>query len=353
MFAPWCTESFFAYAEFHLTRYALVIYRDRMRTILTAVEDFGEQVLSATFSISQTPLMADRVPPELFEHIIHCLTLHLRWELFTKEHRQILGKWSLVSRHWAKHCRPFIFHTLTICSKEDAQMLLQLSSSFVDGCYPLGYYVTMLFLRQRLPSPPWTHFIYLSVAASLMTNIRKIDVTIEPETSSFQATEFRSTQSGLPKSYPHRWSGLAGIELTLSNFRFRAFRDIIIALDSINTNEISLRGLSWEIEDNDSQTPPDVPASVFATRWNHNTILMTLTITACTAAWPFMWYILTARPSARSTGPCSRVPVFVEASKILALVNIARILWDDCKCATCCGEPADNVSHCFEFYSCE
>lgn len=293
--------------------------------------------------------MAKRLPPEVLDHIIKCFISPFLGAFDTPpnaEDKRALGRWSLTCRHWARTCRPWLFQILSIRSKEDIHVLFDIARSTADGSKPIGHYVDRLTLCwQQSPSesPPWIHLIHLSDTKSLLPSLFLIDVDIGSTSSGDEPLEFRSIQSGLPRSYPGRWPIRTGAEI--HNLYFHTFHDLIPALDSVNVGYITLDGVSWK--DEADITFSHIPASAFSMRPRIQTShVLSIVMTACTASWPSLWYILTVRPPHARRSPSRRLqPVFVHHTEMPTLLALARVLWDDCKCIRCHNESRTKIRH--------
>lgn len=276
--------------------------------------------------------MSERLPPELFERILTCLTDPLDDEpVRITENKHTLSRWSLTCRFWARHCRPYLYWKLMLRSREDALAFCQFVKSSTDGT-PIGHYVWQLSLHQQCPtvSIPWIHLILLSVSRSLLPHLERQCIYLGPDEPVDSTTTAYPIQYGLPTSYPNpRLPSLAFG--TLQNIRCHAFKEFARILCSIPAHMLELRGLSWS---DGLSLFPDVPSSFrTAVRLSPNFRCTGFNISDCTAAWPFMLFCLSAGPPPRVRKGLR--PVFLDPDELPVVLMLTRLVMDDCKCAAC------------------
>ena len=286
--------------------------------------------------------MAEHLPPELFEHILSCLTDPLDDEpVRITENKRTLSRWSLTCRYWARHCRPYLFWKLALRSREDALAFCQFVKSSTDGT-PIGHYVWQLALYQQCPTPsmPWMHLILLSMPSSLLPHLEWRCICLGSDEPVDSVSIICPIQYGLPTSHPNLCLPPLAFGV-LQNIRVNAFEDLTRILCSIPAHMLELRGLSWK---NGSHSLPDISSSFFSAVRRSTTFRCTgFNIVGCTAAWPFMLFFLAVGPPPRIRKGLR--PVFLDPDELSVVLMLARLVMDDCKCTACKPHNPDSRTY--------
>ena len=259
-----------------------------------------------------------------------------------KANKHALGQWSLVARHWAKHCRQRIFERLTLRSKEDAMQLREYMQTTTAGTSIIATYVAHLHIRLTLPSPPWTHLV-LNINPSVLPNLASCRIVIDSQTHGSEPglVAPRTVFFGLPRSLP---ASRLRLRLEVENLRFNTFRDFVSFLRSTKATEesldpppMSLTRISWSADS--ALAPPANPHTFLGLRpvlWNTDTGNYVSAID-CTAVWPLLWLVVTTEPRMR------RVACYIDARELQRAAALVQTLVDICSCFCCARQRLDRV----------
>ena len=117
--------------------------------------------------------MRPELPAELIEEILGWLTE--RGPAGLRLTKRQLSSCSLTCKYWARRCRPLLFISITLATRDDALTLLEFMHR--PSCYAAAWTET-LHLHQREPSYPWTHLIYMRAAQDL-PNLQRVTHTLK------------------------------------------------------------------------------------------------------------------------------------------------------------------------------
>ena len=312
--------------------------------------------MSSDSSCPDTAPVAHRIPPEFFELILTSFQFsYPRIDLYThqsgeeiKANKHALGQWSLVARHWAKHCRQRIFERLALRSKEDALQLREFMQTTTGGMSIVAY-VSDLRIHLTLPSPPWIHLI-LNINPSALPNLAscRIVVNFQDHGSEPGLVAPRTVFFGLPRSLP---ASRLRLRLELENLHFDTFRDFVSFVrstkateESLDSPPVSLTRISWSADS--AQAPPANPHTFLGLR----PVLCNsdsgnyISAIGCTAIWPLLWLVVTTEPRMR------RVACYIDARELQGAAALVQTLVDACSCFSCARQRLDAIPASVQLY---
>ncbi|KIP03934.1 hypothetical protein PHLGIDRAFT_15538 [Phlebiopsis gigantea 11061_1 CR5-6] len=278
--------------------------------------------------------MADRIPPELFENILHHLPGEVNARNPWRSRKRILGTCSLTCRYWAAYIRPFIFAKLALKSREDMSSFLAVMKGSKPTFFEVAIskYVKELYLLQTVPSDPWIPLLLNFTPKTDLPNLTQINVLTSCELSAESDMNTTSTRSiyyqDLPVALPaaHIWR-LSRHSIT--SIHFRTFKDALAVITSFDSARTDCVGITWAQPA--ALLPESPPASVrTAPRWAGGDKI--IRVLGCAAVWPFVWALVTTR---RVAGPAACRPLFVEGAQLPTVLRLVRCLADGCTCSRC------------------
>ena len=168
--------------------------------------------------------------------------------------KRFVSRCGQVCRYWARLCRPFLFHWITLRNPEDANTL----ASFLNCDHPewlpsLSQCLHKVSVEPRYEDPPWLHLVPVFVLSHLPKRSRTRDVYtvdasfLRPQDNS---RPLHSIHSGVPRTLPRAYSPVQN--LILSDVKLATGRELLSLLSSLRILcYVLLRNLSWD-------TPPDM-----------------------------------------------------------------------------------------------
>ena len=219
------------------------------------------------------------IPAELFGIILTflrspVLTLSRKGRRGVAAEKSELGAISLVSRYWAKMCRPRIFTNITLRCADDIYTLL----SFIRS--PLSCIAEYIVIVTIPPLPssgiPWIHLLPL-----LWPNLRykewALAVRVDGPAAARQSN-MRSVHR-VPRPVPSFSQYIDA--LTLRKVKFRRFGDLVALVEEFRQlNKLHCEELTWPEE----TTTPKLPQR------RAHALFTAASMTDCTSDWRAMWF---------------------------------------------------------------
>lgn len=172
------------------------------------------------------PTGAD-IPPELFEYLLEYVSLKAdplvsrREREFVEavaESKRILGTFSLVSRYFARVCRPRLFHGILLKNIDDlrgCRALIEQSSPLLPS---IATFIRKIKVEAGLGEKPWLHLIRAEILPRV-SRFALVHLTVDASYF-YSNLPTRTIQQGLPRTIPRTFSCLS--HLTLRDLHFQS-----------------------------------------------------------------------------------------------------------------------------------
>lgn len=237
---------------------------------------------------------AERIPPELFDNILRhaasSLRMTHRCKLFPESHsKRLIVTCGLVCRHWARACRPWIFHCITLRSPRDQKEFMTLldSSAPFPGLESFASLIRLLVLRfeytrdKASPSLWWFHHASMVLIPRLKqmglhpwisyTILRAVDDVTDLVTDGDSYRRNCSTMVGiLPCTTPHPTYHL--LSLTIYRTSLHGAEEVLGILSMLPTvRAVTIDSIMWGPGPNDAgrYRTVELAAATSTTRADH------------------------------------------------------------------------------------
>ncbi|GJE99187.1 hypothetical protein PsYK624_154350 [Phanerochaete sordida] len=268
---------------------------------------------------------AHRVPIEVFTRIMkHALGVISNRDDERRKRKQFLGKCSLVCTYWAKHLRPYVCQYLNICTRDDAEQLLEFAKITTLGT-SIGLCVEGIKVSWTIPSPPWAHLVLHLLPRHLFPNLKSIMMTVSKDTSLDSARNPfvvpRTPFQGLPRTLPFPSSRYAVAQSAdalhfntfekLASFSTAPFLSPRKAQEQRQLLTLGLVGVTWEEENQIIHRP--LPDHIICC-WKRPSLSFSIHATARCIPWQLVHFFLCsimsppAQPSQNETHAATVVP---------------------------------------------
>ena len=204
--------------------------------------------------------IAADIPPELFDHILRHITI-MDGRLPGDGDKHAASVCGQVCRHWAHHCRQFLFHRLVIDSEDNLSRLRALVQAVPPaGLQPIGEYLDWIVFRVAFSTAekPWIHHLLLRPFLGSNT---ECDINLSLFCDNAQGPDIDSKDvgrgifHGLPRTLPG--NKLAIRDLDLENVRLRNTVDLRRLLSHFRSYEgVVLRNVRWDTQPEQATVAP-------------------------------------------------------------------------------------------------
>ena len=193
------------------------------------------------------------VPEELFEHIVWYVEIHNVYGLSRRSvefaqalvaSKRTLGSCALVSRYFAKLCRPRLFHSIILRSLADLRSFIALLDAAGPPLRSPRTFVHNLRLQPTANDHPWLHLVHHDLRRRLPPNAT-IDLDLD---AAFFRPDLpaRSLRQGLPRTLPRVYVGLK--VLILRDVHFKEGAECVRLLGELPLlAALRLERVTWDV----------------------------------------------------------------------------------------------------------
>ena len=265
------------------------------------------------------------IPEELFERIIrHLCYSGYKW---ARCKSQDLGGCALVNRYWASRIRPTIFESLCIKGRKRAQAFVALLKPRGHSSHFGAYIVTLSLEFYRADRLPWIHWIWNLRLQNTLPKLRNVWLSSRGTGASDPNFVRSLYYDNLPRTIP---SIQTVFRHRLEDLHFRAFKDLLACINSLDCNYVRCKRVTWE---DILQLPQDF-RTFFPVHAGHKRIHTEVDIEVkhCRAVWPFIWCHISPRLYGQYT---PQRLVYVHPDELNKLLLLVQYVCDNCGCRLC------------------
>lgn len=195
------------------------------------------------------PATAADVPPELFAAILEYLaddpSTNQRWT--TNNYKHDLSVIALTCRYWAGYCRPPLFRSLRLQSREDVYELEQLltqSNVTLGKVAPISRHILSIMVAPLQETQPWIHLVS-SLLLPKLSHDTQLFLGLEgPRFVSEAKHPIHSIHHNLPKTLPAVYSLFHSLHI--SDIHFRCVTDFTRLLNELtHLRRLHCMRLTW------------------------------------------------------------------------------------------------------------
>lgn len=197
------------------------------------------------------PTGAD-IPPELFQYLLDYILVEGDPLLSRRdrgsaeavaESKRVLGTFALVSRYFARICRPRLFQGILLKNIDDLRGCLALIKQSPPSLPSIATYIRKIKVEVRSGEKPWLHLIKREILPQVL-GFALIHLTVDA--SYFYSNSPRRTiQQGLPRTIPRVLSYLS--HLTLQNLHFKSGCECVRLITELPLiTSLRLDNVTWD-----------------------------------------------------------------------------------------------------------
>ena len=163
------------------------------------------------------PISGADIPQELFEHILWYIEIHKNsYGVSKRSHefaqvlaasKRTIGSCALVSRYWAKVCRPRLFNNILLQTFEDLWGCIAVIDGSRSTELPaVSMYVHSIRCQPKPGGRPWIHLVQTQLRRRL-PRFTTIDLDLD-DAYFYPGLTTRTIQQGLPRAIPRMYACL-------------------------------------------------------------------------------------------------------------------------------------------------
>lgn len=236
-----------------------------------------------TNSDAMSNSLAASIPEELFERIVWHVGHGYGLYPIPPQVKKALSTCASVCHYWSTLCRPKLFFSITLKSKQDLLACRELLNIVPPARFPpIATFVQRLQAAPDGTEQPWLHLIPLVVLPKL--DIQTVNyhhyVVDASKLRTTKTMRFRSLHSALPRTLPSCYSPITNLEL--SNAHFLDGAELVKLLSGLPTlRSLDLINITWA-------APPDASTFLSLPISEQDTQVQT---TGCAEGMSALWFL--------------------------------------------------------------